>query len=281
MVAGSKSLYLLSAVNNDPSFFTGTHLSVLIDRSEVAWAVTERRSGKVVEVGSYMRRVELSADDAKLRDDALHQRRYGSGSIAFRGNATLIIPKAGFQADQRQAWLRYGLGHEVAHPLQDDLRELDAVVLTVVSDDDRRLADSIPAGKLVSNAGLYIGAMLRHTQKVKQPVGYVDIANGFFDLYLRDERGFLLHNTFEASTPEDVIYHTANAVQQLKLDLERLQVRLSGNIGVESETYKLYRSYFGDVSIHFGFGMPLVDLPLSSLRKQEYMSLLNQYACVS
>lgn len=280
MVAGSNSLYFLSAARNEPSYFTGTHLSVLIDRTDLAWAVTERRSGKVVEVGSYMRSVELSADAAKSRDEALHQRRYGSGSIAFRGNPTLIIPKASFQADQRAAWLRYGLGYEVANPLQDELRELDAVVLTAVNDDDRQLADSIPAGKLVSNASLYIGAMLRHSQKVKQPMCYVDIATGFVDLYLHDERGFLLHNTFEASTPEDVMYHTANAMQQLNLDSERLQVRLSGNISVESEAYTLYRAYFADVSIHFGFGMPLVDLPLSSLRKQEYMSLLNQYACV-
>jgi hypothetical protein len=243
--------------------------------------VTERRSGKVAEVGSFSRSAKLNDDEAALRTAALHQRRYGSGSIAFRGNPTVIVPKSLYHPDDRAAWLSYGLGAENAHVLSDDVRELDAIVLTAINDTDRQLADGISAGKLVSNAALLIGAMLRHSHKVKQPVCYADIAEGFVDLYLRDERGFLLHNTFAAATPEDVIYHTANVLQQLKLDKERLQLRLSGNIGVESETYKLYRSYFGDVSIHFGFGMPLVDLPLASLRKQEYMSLLNQYACVS
>lgn len=281
MVTGSKSLYFVSAAPDDPSFFSGTHLSVLIDRETLSWAVTERRSGKVAEVGSYLRSVKLDEDDAIIRQKALNERRYGSGSVAFRGNPAVIVPKALYQADQREAWLRYGIGASAESVLSDEVRELDAVVLTAIDSADRQLADSIVAGKLVSNAALFIGAMLRHSQKVKQPVCYADISGSFVELYLRNERGFLFHNTFPATTPEDVIYHTANVVQQLKLDTERLQLRLSGNIGVESEAYKLYRSYFHDVSIHFGFGMPLVDLPLSSLRKQEYMSLLNQFACVS
>lgn len=280
MVTGSKSLYFLSSVPDDPSFFSGTHLSVLIDRDALGWAVTERRSGKVIEVGRFSRGAALDPESIEYRDTALHRRSYGSGSVAFRGCKSIIVPRALYLPEHQHDWTNYGWGADTESPLQNELRELDAVVLCAPDEADRKLADSIPAGKLFSNAALVIGAMLRHSRQIEQTVVYADISESFVDLYVRGTGGFLLHNTFDAASAEDVIYHTANALQQLKLDSDAVQLRLSGDVGVESELFKLYQSYFKNVSIHFGFGMPLVELQLSSLRKQEYMSLLNQYACV-
>jgi hypothetical protein len=90
----------------------------------------------------------------------------------------------------------------------------------------------------------------------------------------------MLHNTFSSHTPDDIIYHLGNCCNQLGIAHDAFSIKLSGDSGVESETFKLFQHYFPDVSIHFGFAMPKVDLPLGDLRKQQFMSLLNQFSCV-
>ena len=72
----------------------------------------------------------------------------------------------------------------------------------------------------------------------------VDFRKNDFTILVARESKLLLANTFEYSTPEDVLYYLLKTCQQLSLSQQEVQLQLSGLVDKKSTLYNELHQYF-------------------------------------
>lgn len=259
------------------------HLSVLLDRDAIAWAVVERASGMNLEVGQTQLQKTTLADvmvEAPLQN-AIQSRRYGSSSVAVRSCPFSLIPKSFYSPQHGVDVLNLLFGPSDRQVENNEISALDAVVVFSPSTDVTVLRQRLPEAKLFCNATLMIESVLRFSRFDGDVQLICDLSLTFMDLLVVADKRVVFCNSFDISSDEDALYHAHNTLQQLGLLDRATTLYVSGSIAVGGERYKLFEHYFEKVVIHFGFRMPKVAPALADLRKQEVMALLTQFACVS
>ena len=90
----------------------------------------------------------------------------------------------------------------------------------------------------------------------------IDFNTDEFSVLLTKEGRFLLAQTFEYSTPEDVVYFLLKIVQQYSLSQQDIELHLSGFIDKQSSLYKELYQYFIEISFREGaWSLPVNDYP--------------------
>lgn len=283
MVTGSKKEFLLSDKNFTAELADYCHLSLLVDRDGLQWAVTTIDKGMVVEVGEI-----VSPSIEQLKTIRIFSYKYQSQALILRGSPATLIPSGLFQPSKANEILGLSFREWKGGVATADLPELNAKLMYADLGNADQMAEVVsffrskfPGIKCYSNTHLLVGAIMSRNKFERPYQAYIDISSSFFELYVAGKKNFQLYNLFEIETDEDVLYHVTNTTQQLGMNIEELTVYLSGDVELTGDRFKLFQSYFPKLSIHFGFDMPKVSLELGALRKQRFMSLLNSYACVS
>ncbi|MFT4779178.1 MAG: hypothetical protein ACI80P_000607 [Flavobacteriales bacterium] len=283
MVTGSKQEFLLSDKNFTAELADYCHLSLLVDRDCVQWAVTSIDKDLVVEVGEL-----ISPSEKQLEAEKTLNYNYQSVSLVLRGTPTTIVPSGLFDASKIKQLLSLTYQDWQGDLKVADLPELNAKIVFAEGDVKssnsaliKKLRANFPLMKTYACSELLIDAIMNRNRFERPHQVYVDLSKSFCDVYVAGEKKFKLYNHFEIQTDEDALYHITNSIQQLGLSLEYTTVYLSGDIEISGERYNLFQSYFPKISIHFGFELPNVSTELGLLRKHRFMALLNSYSCVS
>ncbi len=283
MVTGNNSGYLLRRETQSPLEYSASHLSVQLDQDAIAWAVTDKKSALVTEVGRTPVEARAWADllETSAVQTALKTRTYRSVSLTLRGMPSVLVPNHVFDPNQAREVLRQSTTNDLTTITHEAVSSLNAVAVMAYPDAMKPIIDAVPVSAVWNNTRVLIDAIVtRHRNDTRAQI-YVDISDTFSDVYIIDRGEFKLANTFQTGGAEDVLYHISNCARQLQLDHESTALHLSGNVKYGSDEFKLYRAYHPEVNVHFGFTMPRVDVALSDLKKQEFMSLLNQFQCAS
>lgn len=283
MATGSDRTTLVYGAERDALYYARTHLSVLADPTAISWAITEKQSARIAEVGTVAaadQRFEELAQNPELIKHTVH-RSFGSSSVAFRNVPFTLVPKALFRPEAAADMLEFATGSSHQHLRTEDIAALESVNIYTLNSAQQSLIDRLPTVQVYHNATLFIGALLRRQGAEEGYSCFVDIGPEHLDLYITKGQSLLLCNTFSLGAPDDVIYHVANCCQRLYVNHDEVTIRLSGEINKEDETFTLFQTYFTRVTAHFGFVMPSVDGALGDLQKHKWMSLFNQFACVS
>lgn len=283
MVTGSNSGYLLRREAQTPLEYAASHLSVQLDPDAVAWAVTEKKSAMVTEVGKEPigSRNWSDLQQANALQEAFKTRSYQSVSLALRGMPFTLVPQHLFDPARTRDLLQLTTLADHSSVVHEAVASINAVVVMSYPDVLQPIIDMLPVGTVWSNARLLIDAVVARHRSDERAQIYADISTSFTEVYIVQQGVFQLANVFQTTEAEDVLYHVSNCARQLNIDHSSAALNLSGDIQYGSEAFKLYRDYHPEVNIHFGFTMPRVDIALGDLRKQSFMSLLNQFQCVS
>ena len=78
---------------------------------------------------------------------------------------------------------------------------------------------------------------------------YVNLHDTSFELVIIQNKKLQLANVFDYITKEDFIYYILFTIEQLELDPEKLEVKLSGAINKDDERYSFLYKYIRNVSI--------------------------------
>ncbi|GAB4287031.1 MAG: DUF3822 family protein [Marinilabiliales bacterium] len=85
--------------------------------------------------------------------------------------------------------------------------------------------------------------------KLKDPEVFVCFNTEFFNLYVLHENDLKYYNSFVYNTKEDVIYYILYAFENLKLDPEKTQIELSGDIEINSDICEWLKKYIRDIQL--------------------------------
>ena len=76
---------------------------------------------------------------------------------------------------------------------------------------------------------------------------YVNVSSDSFDVVVIQNKQLYFSNSFSFETKEDFIYYILFTFEQLKLDVEEIQLYFTGDIELESELYTITYQYIRNV----------------------------------
>ncbi|HLV14734.1 MAG TPA: DUF3822 family protein [Xanthomarina sp.] len=85
----------------------------------------------------------------------------------------------------------------------------------------------------------------KHSENVKL---YVHVNKDHFEIVVSNQGKLNLYNTFDYSSKEDFIYYILFTIEQLKLNPEKINVVLLGDIEQESNLYEILYKYIRHIS---------------------------------
>lgn len=275
MVTGSKT-HTSFQISDDivaPDKMEECHLSIQIEHSSYCWCLTLLNDGKIVELG----RKQFSEME---EGNVPFPHKYGSTTVGLHSVTQSLIPESLFDANHAARVLSpSGTINEVrtAH-VQDPAAKM---VFEGKSKIEGALIDSIPGAVVKPNLAWTIQSVMKKNRIDRPPQLYVDIANDSMEVVAVAHKELLLANSFSIASDEDTLYHISNVMKVLGLDNEKTTVLLSGDIEVHGPRFELYKKYLHNPEVTFGFSIPRMTVALSSIRKQNFVSLFNQFTCVS
>ena len=78
---------------------------------------------------------------------------------------------------------------------------------------------------------------------------FLNINDGFIDILYFNNRKLELYNSFNYTSSEDILYYLLFCLTQLSLNPDNIHVVCSGNISLDSKTYKLLYTYIRNIEL--------------------------------
>ena len=106
------------------------------------------------------------------------------------------------------------------------------------------------------------------------PKAYLHVHKKFYELVIIENGKLIFANSFEFETKEDFLYYLLFTAEQLKLDPEKFELILMGDIKKDSEEYQMTWDYIKNVSFMGPFH------PYSFSEKAELEEELSEYLLI-
>jgi len=94
---------------------------------------------------------------------------------------------------------------------------------------------------------ILIESLLKLPKKV-EPVVYVHTHHNSYELVIIENNKLTFANSFDYETKEDFLYYILFTAEQLNLDPDKLELRMIGDISIDSEEYKMTWNYIRNIS---------------------------------
>lgn len=108
---------------------------------------------------------------------------------------------------------------------------------------------------------------------------FINLYDGYFDLLILDGGKLQFCNNFTYKTVEDLVYYTIFVIDQLKINVEKVELKLTGNISPRQEELKLFRKYVKKVNVFEPANDVAVSYALNGVNLSGYTDLFNPRLC--
>lgn len=276
-----KLIYRETDVQKDT--WAQAYLSIQVTSNTFSWCITDAATDMVLEVGKVNRQATdefLPFIYAGVLETAVHDVSFHSVTWSVKGAHSVLIPSGLFDEGQQKRIFDFHFGESSKDLIHCGLSTGDIILIQEI---DREVENAIlkryPHAIHILNAAVLIESMMKKSRFDKTPQVLLDIEHEFAELIIAQQGKLLIHTRFDWSNSEDVLFHLANTCDQLGLDIQAVQVMLTGQVELDSDLFKLLNGYLNNLRMHFGFTFSKMGKSLSRVRKQEFMTLLNQYSC--
>jgi len=216
-----------------------------------------------------------------IKDTPLLQKTFAVFHVAFINQRSTLIPNAIFQRDKLASYHHYNFTQQEEDTfLYDNLINLSAKNIYSVPYCIIDIFKGIKNITFAHFSSSLIEASLIHT-KQSNTLSLVDIhiLPDSFQIVVIKHQKLELYNSFTYQTSEDFLYYLLFVLDQLKIDNEKVSIRLLGEIEKNSTIYEMLYKYintisFGNRSEDLKFSYILGDIPTHF-----HYTLFNQFLC--
>jgi hypothetical protein len=261
------------------------HLILQIGSDGLLLAVFAKEKNKYIAFEYYSFQQVYNSDlisdlfELASKESKIISLKYHSVCCSVVNNLSTIVPGALYEDDQKKKYLKFNTGLQGDEFIfADDIKNLDAKNIFAISAQLKTKLDSM--FRKVSyrhfSTGL-IDALLTQNRNQTQKKLYVHIQSSHFEVIVIEGKNLLYYNTFNYHSAEDLIYYLLFACEQLKLNPEKTETIIIGEIERASAIYTLAQKYirtlkFGERSDNADYSYQLQTFP-----KHFYFSLFNNY----
>lgn len=221
----------------------------------------------------------LALTSSTIKQSSILSYPYKKVSLAVVNNKSTLVPNALFDANEKEALLKFN------HPLEDGeviaidkLPNLDATTIYALPKAiEQQFKELYTQLNITHYSSPLIENVLLANKNTDGVSVVVNVRSGGFEVLVVNSGKLMFYNTFSYQTPEDFIYYLLFVFEQLKLNPETVQVKLLGELEKNSAVYQLLYKYirnikFGDRPDNFDYSFKITALP-----KQYYYSLFSQF----
>lgn len=221
-----------------------------------------------------------------LREDEFLNKDYRSVKLIFETQKSTIVPSELFEITKLKSYFDFN------HVLEENesvnyakLSNINAYcVFALPSFLTTILVNKYRNIKFYQQSNPYIEYINNRTYRIRNAANqkrvYVNVSNGFFDIYVADAKNLLLHNCYSYQGDTDFAYYVLNTYEQLGLNPEFDEIYLSGIIGVKDSLIELLKKYikfvkYMKLNTVFKYSRTFNEIP-----EHSFVNLFNLYSCV-
>ncbi len=135
-------------------------------------------------------------------------------------------------------------------------------------------------GQIIHESAPFLEYTANRKQAAKETV-YLEVHQNHFQIGIYKDGKLHLYNQFKYATVEDFMYFFLYTLEQLELDRETLELKLSGMVEKDSPIYRMLFTYIRKLELISRPKVIQESQVLSQLGESHFFNLFNQYLCES
>ncbi|WP_233268332.1 DUF3822 family protein [Cellulophaga sp. L1A9] len=172
-------------------------------------------------------------------------------TVVHRNPLFTLVPKALFNADELPNYLKFNakiLAND--HIAYDEIKNYDIVNIYVpFTNINNYIYELFGEFEYKHSGTIHIESLLNNFTGGKETICYAHITAQQVDITVISNKNLVFYNSFTFNTKEDFIYYLLFTIEQLKLDVETIKLRLFGAIEEGDDLYNLIYNYVRNVDV--------------------------------
>lgn len=211
------------------------------------------------------------------------QNEFERVSISFVSPRFILIPEELYDQSNKQAYTEFNIDHddENYEIYSDKLNNLKAYSIypapvSVIN----MFSKYFPENRFRHyTTPLIESTMYNVNVKANKADIILHLNNGFFEVIIVEDSKLKLVKTFNFVTYDDLMYYVFYTLENVRLDAEKLNLLIVGNISIESELYRNIKLYFKSVMFGGRNDLYRYALEFDNIPHHYFYSLLNLNIC--
>ena len=255
------------------------HLSVEIQKEQLSFCLLDTTKLEYILLKS------IKANNPEemvqlINNEEILKNNFFSSSVSYKNFPSTIIPNQLYDATKKEVYADFVIG-ETQKIKTDIIHHDDSIILYSVEENITNTLNQIQIEiKEKNSSTVAISRILNQYSGLKERSCFLIKENNKIEIIVIQDDQLILQNYFEVNSPTDVLYFTLFCFEQLKMDPNKNELYLIGNIEKGDETYSLLYDYirninFGELSSNLSFSQEL-----QKITKHQYFTLFSQILCV-
>ncbi len=260
-------------------------LSIQISLSGLSFCILDR-SGSHIE---YLKRIDFKTklvpetvlEELKgvISSEPLLSQPFGNILVLFQNELSNLVPEEFFDENNAADYLKFSSKiirtDFISH---DKIDANDSVnVFVPYMNINNHLFEVYGEFEYKHASTIFLEQVLKDEEGASDDKMYINVERFHFEMIVVKKGQFQLYNTFEYFTKEDFIYFILFCVEQLKLNPEKLTVKLSGNIMKDDALYQLLYTYIRYLDINNPSEKYSFNNTLENNSKHQHSLILNSF----
>ena len=255
------------------------HLSVEIQKEQLSFCLLDTTKLEYILLKS------IKANNPEemvqlINNEEILKNNFFSSSVSYKNFPSTIIPNQLYDATKKEVYADFVIG-ETQKIKTDIIHHDDSIILYSVEENITNTLNQIQIEiKEKNSSTVAISRILNQYSGLKERSCFLIKENNKIEIIVIQDDQLILQNYFEVNSPTDVLYFTLFCFEQLKMDPNKNELYLIGNIEKGDETYSLLYDYIRNINFAKISGNLSFSKELHQIIKHQYFTLFSQILCV-
>jgi predicted transport protein len=230
-------------------------LSIQFHLDGFSFCITDNSTGDIVyffkklfEEKQMTPEILMQKVNAQFKEDTYLQKDFSSILVIHENNLSTLVPNKYFSEDKLVEYLNFNIKTLATDYIAfDEIQEMNAKnVYVPYVHINNYLFQNFGTFEYKHHTTVLIEKLLSLGHYEEKKV-YVNVASKNFDVIVIQNKQLKFSNSFHFETKEDFIYYILFTFEQLKLDVENIELYFCGDIELESEIYNSTYQYIRNI----------------------------------
>ncbi|MGX1930650.1 DUF3822 family protein [Flagellimonas sp. 2504JD4-2] len=179
------------------------------------------------------------------------QKKFSKVVVIHKSGLFSLVPKTLFNPEELPNYLKFNAKIMATdHIVYDEIPHYDIInVYVPFANINNYIFDLFGEFEFKHSGTVLITTLLNQTRASADPVCYIQVSEKEMEMVVISEKKLLFYNHFQYKTAEDFLYYLLFGLEQLNIDLEKVQLKLFGTVEEGDAIFDLCYKYIRNVSV--------------------------------
>lgn len=273
--------------NLDLKNLSNKHLSIQFSLDGFSFCILDKDSKTFVALGDYLFKEKTARTPQNLLTNIADvfdanqylKNRFNSVIVSHINDLSSLVPQPLFDEDKLSGYIEFNnktFKHD--YFVYDELENHDMVnVYIPYVNVNNFFIDQFGGFEYKHFSTILVETLFNIYKYSLTPQMFVNVCHSHFEIVVVSDKKLQLYNTFKYATKEDFIYYILFTAEQLKMNPEKFELKLLGNIEKDDELYDIAYKYVRNISLLENRSKYKYIDTISEEMKRKYFMLFHQF----